>query len=383
MHQTYISLDPVPVTLGETPHSARENRTFQGIPGINRTAKGRLFALWYTGGTTECRENYVTIAISDDDGLSWLESAAIIDPPHPAVRAFDPALWTTPDGRFLVFWAQSCGGESGNWEVYDGIAGVWFSELENPDDDPEKFRFTPPRRISNGVMMNKPTVLEDGTWALPCSAWSGDHPKHESLEVVQGAYMVVSTDNGATFSRRGLVDMNGMKFSFDEHMFVRLQDGRLACYCRVQNGTSESFSEDNGRTWSSPVLSATIPGIDSRFFIRRLKSGRLLLIANDPPEKTPDIPFSGRRNMTAFLSDNDGKTWHSKLLLLDRDPDVSYPDAVETEDGFIYVIYDSGRRVGGHIFCSKITEADILAGKLLSPGTFLNREVSHTRPVED
>ena len=58
MNFTYASLDPVPVTK-PGPHAAAELRTHQGIPSMERTAKGRLFAVWYAGGTTECRDNYV------------------------------------------------------------------------------------------------------------------------------------------------------------------------------------------------------------------------------------------------------------------------------------------------------------------------------------
>ena len=123
MNFSYVSLDPVPVTK-PGPHAAKELRTHQGIPGIERTASGRLFAVWYTGGTSECRENYVAMSISDDDGATWSETVAVVDPPHPDVRAFDSTLWISPEGRFYWFWAQGCGGMDGKWENSDGIGGV-------------------------------------------------------------------------------------------------------------------------------------------------------------------------------------------------------------------------------------------------------------------
>ena len=195
MNFTYASLDPVPVTKPGK-HSAEEKRTHQGIPGIEQLDSGRIFAVWYAGGKSECRENYVVMSISDDDGATWSGTVAVADPPHPDVRAFDSTCWISPEGRFHWFWAQGCGGTDGSWENADGIAGVWFSVLENPEDDPGNFRFTPPRRISNGVMMNKPTVLSDGSWALPCSVWTGPFRRHESLDVRQGAMMLLSPDRG-------------------------------------------------------------------------------------------------------------------------------------------------------------------------------------------
>jgi hypothetical protein len=376
MNFTYASLDPVPVTK-PGPHAAAELRTHQGIPSMERTANGRLFAVWYAGGTTECRDNYVMMVVSDDDGRTWSDAVAVVDPPHPDVRAFDSNLWIAPNGKFFWIWGQGCGGESGSWDVWDGIVGTWISELENPDDDPANFRFTPPRRISNGVMMDKPTVLSDGTWAFPCSVWTGDkYRRHESLNVVQGAWMVVSTDEGKSFQYRGFVDMHhiegGATATFDEHIYVEHNDGSLACYLRVHKGVAVSRSYDKGFTWSKPVLS-NIKGPDSRFFIRRLQSGNLLLVNNDSDTK--------RAKMTAWLSKDDGKTWPYALTLDPVDHDVAYPDGKQAEDGSIYIIHDFARRAGGYVFMHRITEDDIIAGKIVTPTSWLRRLVGESKPV--
>ncbi|MBR5079341.1 MAG: exo-alpha-sialidase [Victivallales bacterium] len=376
MNFTYASLDPVPVTK-PGPHAAAELRTHQGIPSMEHTAKGRLFAVWYAGGTTECRDNYVMMVVSDDDGKTWSDAVAVVDPPHPDVRAFDSNLWIAPNGKFFWIWGQGCGGESGSWDVWDGIVGTWISELENPDDDPANFRFTPPRRISNGVMMDKPTVLSDGTWAFPCSVWTGDkYRKHESLNVVQGAWMVVSTDEGKSFQYRGFVDMHniegGANATFDEHIYVEHSDGSITCYMRVHTGVAISRSYDKGYTWTKPVLS-DIKGPDSRFFVRRLQSGNLLLVNNDSNTK--------RAKMTAWLSKDDGKTWPYALTLDPVDHDVAYPDGKQAEDGSIYIIHDFARRAGGYVFMHRITEDDIMAGKLVTPTSWLRRLVGESKPV--
>ena len=46
--------------------------------------------------------------------------------------------------------------------------------------------------------------------------------------------------------------------------------------------------------------------------------------------------FVGRDHLTAMLSEDEGKTWKYKLLLDER-ADVSYPDAKEADDGYIYI----------------------------------------------
>ena len=81
--------------------------------------------------------------------------------------------------------------------------------------------------------------------------------------------------------------------------------------------------------------------------------------------------------MTAYLSDDDGKTFPHRMLLCDEGQ-ISYPSATLSKDGSIYIVYDQGRGVIGQhtIFLSKITEEDILAGKLVNGESFLNNIVS-------
>ncbi len=381
---TYASLDPVPVTPATEKH-ARVHRTHQGIPGIERIPSGRLFAVWYAGGVTECCENYAMLSISDDNGKNWRSPVAVVDPPHPSVRAFDSTLWAAPDGRFFWFWAQGCGGPAGTSDIYDGIAGVWYSILENPEDDPEQFRFSPSVRISNGIMMNKPTVLSDGIWCLPVSLWSSpSFRRHDSLGVKPGCYLVVSEDRGKSFSIRGRVDMRRVEGGavFDEHMFVELGDGTLQVLIRVNSGIAEAFSYDRGFTWTAPALSRSISGPNSRLFIRRLKSGRLLLVNNDVSQVTATTSWRPRERMTAYLSEDDGKTWPYRLLLDERAP-VSYPDGTEGSDGFLYLIHDYLRAGGGYIYLSRITEEDILAGTLKNPGSALKLEIDRSNPVPE
>ncbi len=382
MDFTYAGLDPVPVTQPTEKH-ARAHRTHQGIPGIERIPSGRLFAVWYAGGDSECCENYAMLSISDDNGKSWKSPVAVVDPPHPSVRAFDSIPWVAPDGRFFWFWAQGCGGPHGTAEIYDGIAGVWYSILENPQDPPEQFRFTPSVRIANGIMMNKPTVLSDGTWCLPVSLWTNPvYRLHDSLGVKPGCCLVVSEDGGKSFSVRARIEMGHVEGGpvFDEHMFVELSDGTLQVLIRVNLGVAEAFSYDCGFTWTAPALSRSISGPNSRFFIRRLKSGRLLLVFNDAEETFSKEKWRPRERMTAYLSEDDGKTWPHRLLLDERKP-VSYPDGVEGDDGFLYLIHDYLRSGGGYIYLSRIAESDILEGTLKDPGSALKLEIDHSNPV--
>jgi len=161
-NQQYDLQDPglMPPPVITTPDLAQygpQTRVFQGIPGIERASNGRLWATWYGGGPTEGPWNYVMLNTSSDDGRSWTELKVVIEP-EGQVRAFDPCLWIDPLGRMWFFWAQAI-------EFWDGRAGVWAIVTENPED--ENPDWSVPRRLSDGIMMNKPTALSTGEWVLP------------------------------------------------------------------------------------------------------------------------------------------------------------------------------------------------------------------------
>ena len=110
----------------------------------------------------------------------------------------------------------------------------------------------------------------------------------------------------------------------------------------------------------------------ARFFLRRLRSGRILLVKNDSSKQTKDD--RERYNMTAFLSEDDGNSWSASLLI---DGGIcSYPDAVEDDNGNIYLVHDRGRYEFREIVLSRFTENDILNGKLTDYSSFVNQIIS-------
>ena len=152
-------------------------------------------------------------------------------------------------------------------------------------------------------MMYKPTVLADGTWLFPVAHW-GEAPS---------ASVYASVDGGRTFEERGGVTLPQERRLFDEHQIVELCDGTLRAYIRTKGDIDclwEAESPDGGRTWGEPRPSA-LPHVSSRVFVRRLASGKLLLVKNGAPGDRP----TERRDMTAYLSDDDGKTWPHALVL--------------------------------------------------------------------
>jgi hypothetical protein len=309
-----------------------EGRMWQGIPSIERARNGRLWAVWYGGGLGEDQYSYVMLATSSDDGRSWSPLKMVIDPDGGGpVRAFDPCLWHDPQGRLWLFWGQKDASSMHNiammTEDSTGADPVWSK----------------PRRLSRGVMLNKPTVLRSGTWLLPTCIWRDALSSRILRSDDQGA--TIEQIGGATIPR--FEDRNG-----DENMIVERKDGSLWLLVRTGYGLGESFSKDGGETWT-PVAPSAIRHAESRFFIRRLASGRLLMVRHAGTD---------RSHLTAYLSEDDGLTWGAGLSIDER-PGVSYPDAIEGPPGEIRLIYDYNRKTSGkQILMSHFREEDIRRG---------------------
>jgi hypothetical protein len=95
-------------------------------------------------------------------------------------------------------------------------------------------------------------------------------------------------------------------------MIVERKDGNLWMLSRIRYGMGQSTSHDSGRTWS-PIQPAPIKHTVSRFFIRKLLSGNLLLVKHGPIDQR-----THRELLTAFISTDDGATWSKGLMLDER-----------------------------------------------------------------
>ena len=321
----------------------RDNVRWLGIPAVERTKKGRLFAAWYTGADGENLGNYVPLILSDDDGRTWSEPVAAAWFGHEA-RAYDECLWIDPLGRLWFVYARQ------------PEHAVWVSVCDDPDA-PELI-WREPRIIGHDVMLNKPVVTSDGRWLFPVAIWRFDS-YYRLDEALRGAATYVSTDKGQTLDFLGRVEVPREISAFDEHNIVEKKDGSLWIMNRTTKGIGESISTDGGRTWSK-LQESPIKHTSSRFFLRRLRSGALLLVKNGPLDREV-----GRSRMTAYLSRDDGATWRGGLVLDERDQ-VSYPDGGQTEDGAIFVAYDFERYGAREIYVARFTEEDVDAGKAVS-----------------
>ncbi len=349
------------------PHYWPRVRTWQGIPSLERAPNGRLWATWYAGLVGEGKGmNYQLLVTSEDDGHSWSKPVAVYDPSRQLLGGdtSDGHVWLDPKGK-LWWFVQRVMAVPGakpsrprtTWGFYTDDPGV-----ANPT-------WKGPVFVGFGNSLNKATILADGTWLqmmegnAPEAAYGGGPVPTGK---VANVYRFKGYDAG--FEPYGYSAIKDSPFT--EHMVVERSEGSLWMLARTRYGITQSTSTDHGRTWRESAEPLTRGfGINTRFFLLKLASGHFLLVANNDPKK--------RTNLTAMLSEDDGRTWPYQLVLDERES-VSYPDGTQAPDGSIYVTYDRGRYLFDlqEILMAKFTEADLKAGKIVSTSGRLKQTIN-------
>jgi predicted neuraminidase len=144
-------------------------------------------------------------------------------------------------------------------------------------------------------------------------------------------------------------------------MAYQKKNGAIRMFARNGKGKlAESVSLDNGVTWSKATLNE-ISSPNTRFYVSRTPSGRIILVNNDNADT--------RCRMSVWLSDDDGETFRYKKIVDDPNYSTSYPD-VDFFDDKIYLTYDRERTGAKEIRLLAFTEDDVI-----SPDTELRSKI--------
>lgn len=190
-----------------------------------------------------------------------------------------------------------------------------------------------------GPVKNKAVQLADGTIIAPTSI---EYPKEDGEDQDWRVYFEISKDLGQTWEVVGPIN-DGVEFDAIQPSVLTYPDGKLQVICRTrQDVLAESWSEDQGRTWSE-MKAMTLPNPNSGTDAVTLTDGRQLLIYNHSTKKGKEPKD---RNILNLALSEDGKAW-TPVMTLENEPiedGYAYPAIIQSADGLVHITYTYNRR---------------------------------------
>jgi len=284
--------------------------------------------------------------VSSDEGKTWTEQS-ILDGEKFELRP-ERALVRTRKGTVILAFMNERENKFGwNKETFDAPAARRPTYVMRSPDD--------------GRTWEAPQLLhEDYTGAIrDMIETTGGDVVFTSMKMQHnpGRHSVLtyrSTDQGQTWQSSNVLDRGGVGHhgGLSEPTVVERRDGRLWLVIRSNWGTFyQADSSDRGLSWSdlrpTTIAASSAPGL-----IKRLASGRLMLLWNQPyPQGQTSFPMTGgdkqwsetpvsnhRLELSLALSEDDGQTWSKPRVIAKTDKRwCSYPYLFEPQPGVLWI----------------------------------------------
>lgn len=215
------------------------------------------------------------------------------------------------------------------------------------------------------VMNHRLVQLTSGTVVLPVSLRDPDvtHDNYGEGASPTAAALFLSDDEGGNWRRaQGMVRQPTQR-GVQEPCVAEIGDRRLVMLFRSGKGAHQiCFSDDRGHTWSVPEATS-LTAACSPLTLHKLPDGRLLLLYN---HATPLFAQSyyPRNPLVYALSENDGATWSDPVLIDDApQQQLIYPCVTPTSRGLL-VVYSAHHDPGDGSFSASQETVLIGGGKL-------------------
>ena len=250
---------------------------------------------------------------------------------------WNPVLFQPKKGPLMLFY--KVGPDPRNW---------WGMLMTSSDDGktwskPSKMGFNDKIGHLLGPVKNKPIQLDDGTIICPSST----EDENDEGDVDWMVHFEMTKDNGKTWEVVGPIN-DGKEFDAIQPSILTYPNGKLQVLCRTrQNVISESWSENNGKTWSK-MTATSLPNPNSGTDAVTLADGRQLLIYN---HTTKEGEEPKNRNMLNLALSDDGQNW-KPVMTLETKPakaGYSYPAIIQTSDGLVHATYTYLRKSVKHV----------------------------------
>lgn len=303
---------------------------------IVETPSGIVAAFF--AGTHEKHED-VGIRVTHYKNGQWTKPVEVVNGvQNSSLRypTWNPVLFLPKGGPLYLFY--KVGPDPRSW---------WGMMMTSNDDGktwsaPAKIGEDPKVGHLLGPVKNKPVQFEDGTIICPSSTEVkvGD-------DILWKVHFEVSRDNFKTWEVVGPIN-DGVEFDAIQPSVLRYPDGRLQILCRTrQDVISESWSTDNGKTWSQ-MKATSLPNPSAGTDAVTLKDGRQLLVYNHTTDNGPEP--KDRSMLNVAISKN-GKQWKPVLTLenVPNESGYSYPAVIQSSDGLVHITYTYNRETVKHV----------------------------------
>jgi predicted neuraminidase len=290
---------------------------------------GRLFCAWYAGSREKGNDVAIVASESPAGGKAWSPPRVLVDTPDKSEG--NPALFLDADGTLWLFYQTMYGSGEGRTQVGTGWTTCKVKTMTSTDGGTT---WSDERILVDELgylTRNKPIVSKSGRILLPI---------HDERN--WSSRVLFSDDKGATWEMSGPIDCGlGFHDGNIEPALLEREDGSILCLMRTGSERYEkvtarfrtwaSESVDEGLTWTEPV-EVEVPNPDAALDLLRLDSGNVLMALNP-------VPNGGRRQLSVWLSTDEGKTWRVSRDVENGDKHASYPALVKGNDGRIHMTY--------------------------------------------
>ncbi|HAQ64804.1 MAG TPA: sialidase [Bacteroidales bacterium] len=287
--------------------------------------KGDILAAWF-GGDYEGADDVCIWSAIKAHG-QWSQPVKTICGSNntlPPIPCWNPVLFNPGDPTIYLYYKQ--GPSPREW------SGMVVTSSDQGQSWSKPIALNP----NLGPIKNKPLITPSETWLNPSST--------ETTNRWQ-VFIERSDDHGKTWTLIPVDTANPAKVI--QPALIVLPDGTIQALCRSnQNFIMESFSEDDGLSWTS-LQKTSIPNPNSGIDALTLKNGLQLLVAN--PDTSGKDWWNGRNRLSISVSE-DGKTWTEVFRAEDQPTgEFSYPAVIQASDDVVHISYTYNRTSIKHL----------------------------------
>ncbi len=319
-----------------TVFSAGGNNQVYRIPSIVTTADGAVIVFCEDRHNSWVDKSYTDIVykLSTDNGSTWSETTSITGSINSGEYAFmDPTpIVDAETGEIFVFFTR--------WNRLNADVTNNRAFLSRSSDNGRTFSI--PEDVSETVLVSgmfsagfgpgHGISVKDGRFAGRLMAMT-----RQSDGAKSWSYCLRSDDHGKTWFC-GQATLSGEAQT--------AESGKDRLHLNIRKGASRyvATSTDGGESWSTPVVDASLPTLDSGCEASVLGVGDNMVFWCGPAGGSASAGHDNRYGLKIFRSSNCGATWSRNQVLYEMAS--GYSDMTILSDGRMAIVFEAGSEKG-------------------------------------